>query len=571
MRISGSRLNLTTKVALSVSLAIVFTIGLLVTVTDFLLTGTLSNEVTKRHNINIRIAAAQLKAQFPSVNIKLDSQDNIARIMTDAPLSFSDNSLVDQIGHLTGETATVFVWDDQTRDYWRITTNVKKPSGERAINTPLGKTGAVYAAIRSGSVFKGKADILGSAYYTLYQPIFSKTGEVTGILYVGLKKSNIEAQVTRVTDNMLYIAIALALVLVATAYFGLKRMMKPIPIMTRALRSLADNKLDIEIAYANRKDEIGEMAQAIEILRQNNVERLNLQTQSDQEHEAREQRQERIEALLQQFNTEVQQALHSVDQRSQDMEHTATRLTGIAEDSASRSNTARDASEEASANVQTVATAAEELSASIEEISRQLGETNRVVGDATSGAQESSRKVQALDSAAQKIGEVVSLIRDIAEQTNLLALNATIEAARAGEMGKGFAVVASEVKELATQTSKATEEISTQIAGIQNSSKETVEAIVGISDTMNEVNKHATSIANAVEQQGSATMEISENVQMAAEGTRSAAHNVSEVSVKVEQTQEAASQVLDASQAVAAHATRLRQTITTFMDDIRAA
>ncbi|KZK88482.1 Methyl-accepting chemotaxis protein 4 [Pseudovibrio sp. Ad46] len=569
MHFSG--INLTTKIASTVSFAIVVTIGVLVLAADLLLWGTLSDEVDKRHNINLRIAAAQFQQELPSATVKLDHNSNVAKIITNDPLNFSGNDLVDQIGHLTGETATVFVWDDATQDYWRKTTNIKNKKGERAVDTPLGKTGSVYPIIKSGKTFRGEADILGMAYYTLYQPIFDSNNRVIGILYVGVEKSHIEAQVDNVTWNLLYAALGLGLVLVLMAYFGFKFMLKPIPVMTKALRDLSENKLDIKIDYSKRTDEIGDMAQAIEVLRQNNVERIRLQEQSDEESGAREERQSRIENLLSQFGAEVTQALQSVDQRSAEMEHTATRLTGIAEDSALRSNSARDASEEASANVQTVATAAEELSASIEEISRQLGETNRVVGAATSGAEESSQKVQALDSAAQKIGEVVNLIRDIAEQTNLLALNATIEAARAGEMGKGFAVVASEVKELATQTSKATEEISAQISGIQNSSKETVEAIVGISDTMSEVNKHATSIANAVEQQGSATMEISENVQMAAQGTRSAAHNVSEVSVKVTETQEAASQVLDASQAVASNAALLRKTINSFMDDIRAA
>ncbi len=569
MHMSG--IKLTTKIALAVSTAILVTIGILVLTANILLWNTLSDQVDKRHDINLRIAAEQLQQEMPDATIKLDHNSNVARIISNEPLSFSDHELVDQIGYLTGDTATVFVWDDATQDFWRKTTNIKNQQGQRAVDTPLGKGGRVYPVITSGKTYRGEANILGLAYYTLYQPIFDMSGHVKGILYVGVQKAHVEEQVNTVEVNLIYAAIGLSILLVLLAYFGFKLMLKPIPVMTNALRDLSENKLDIQIAYSERKDEIGDMAQAIEVLRQNNLERVRLQEQSDAEHAAREQRQGHIEQLLGQFASDVQEALQSVDQRTQEMENTATRLTGIAEDSALRSNSARDASEEASANVQTVATAAEELGASIEEISRQLADTNRVVGSATSGAEESSRKVQALDSAAMKIGEVVNLIRDIAEQTNLLALNATIEAARAGEMGKGFAVVASEVKELATQTSKATEEISTQVSGIQSSSKETVEAIVAISDTMSEVNQHATSIANAVEQQGSATKEISENVQMAAEGTRSAAHNVSEVSDKVGETQQAATQVLDASQAVASNAARLRQTINSFMDDIRAA
>ena len=202
------------------------------------------------------------------------------------------------------------------------------------------------------------------------------------------------------------------------------------------------------------------------------------------------------------------------------MEGTAQRLTEIAETTAEQSNSASSVSNEAASNVQTVASASEELSASIGEISQQLTKTRSVVSLASDESVATNEKVESLDMAAQKIGEVVTLIQAIAEQTNLLALNATIEAARAGEAGQGaLPSWAAEVKELANQTSKATEEISNQISGIQTSSQEAVSAISKISETMAEVNEYTNSIAAAVEQQGSATQEISSNVQQASVGT----------------------------------------------------
>ena len=253
------------------------------------------------------------------------------------------------------------------------------------------------------------------------------------------------------------------------------------------------------------------------------------------------------------------------------MEQTAKTLSNIADETSGRATSAAAASEEASVNVQAVAAAAEELSTSIEEIGSRIVETKKIVEEATEATGVTNDKVASLDMSAQKIGEVVNLIQDIAEQTNLLALNATIEAARAGEMGKGFAVVASEVKELANQTSKATEDISTQISDIQESTREAVQAIDAIAHTMSDVNTFTSSIATAVQQQGAATSEISQNVQQAAIGTQGVAKNMTGVTSSVTETNESAGQVLSASRQVADQSLKLRSTISTFLENVRTA
>ncbi|MBL8642663.1 MAG: methyl-accepting chemotaxis protein, partial [Rhodospirillaceae bacterium] len=229
------------------------------------------------------------------------------------------------------------------------------------------------------------------------------------------------------------------------------------------------------------------------------------------------------------------------------------------------------ASEQASTNVQTVAAATEELSSSIQEISRQVAESTRVVSQAVQEATKTKDLVRGLDEAAGRIGRVVALITDIAEQTNLLALNATIEAARAGEAGKGFAVVASEVKNLATQTAKATEEIGGQIEGIQNATKSSVDAIERIFDTIEKVNGISTTIASAVEEQGAATKEIARNVEQAASGTKEVSTNIVGVTQAAGETGQVSTQVLEAAKELARQSTTLRTEVDTFLTDIKAA
>ena len=346
---------------------------------------------------------------------------------------------------------------------------------------------------------------------------------------------------------------------------------RPINTLTTDMDRLSAGYTDLSLIGLKRNDEIGAMTKAVAVFRDNALDNERLAEEQREGREARERRQTTIEQLMQNFDGEVNVVLSEVADHSRSMQDTAQVLTGIADDTSSKANSAATASEEASTNVQTVASAAEELSASIEEIGRQVGETKRIVGAASDAASDTNRKVASLDTAAQKIGEVVNLIQDIAEQTNLLALNATIEAARAGEMGKGFAVVASEVKELANQTSKATEEISSQISGIQGSTREAVDAIESIAATMTEVNKYTNAIAVAVEEQGAATAEISQNVQQAAAGTQDVAQNVAGVTASVSETSQSAGQVLTVSQAVAGQATSLRQTIAQFLEGVKAA
>lgn len=346
---------------------------------------------------------------------------------------------------------------------------------------------------------------------------------------------------------------------------------RPLQRLQTTMARIAEDDLETEISDAERKDEIGAMATTLAIFRENALQRVALEASTNEDQAARSARQRKVDQLISDFRESVTIGLESVRNNTGQMEATARALTSTAEQTSQQATTAAQASDEASQNVNAVTAAAGQLASSVEEISRQVSATTDIVRQATSAAEESDTKIGGLAEAAQAIGDVLSLIRDIAEQTNLLALNATIEAARAGEAGKGFAVVAAEVKELATQTGKATEDIAAQITNIQSQTGDAVTGIRQIADIMKDVNSKTAAIASAVEQQGTSTDEISQSVQRAASGSNTVSTNISGMTSAANETSQSADKMFNASHDVTAQAEDLRGIIDQFLDEVAAA
>ena len=346
-----------------------------------------------------------------------------------------------------------------------------------------------------------------------------------------------------------WVTVCLLTALIVFSFWMLNyRVRNPIKAITQSMNDLAGGALETDIPFNGDQTEVGEMAAAVQVFKENalEVKRMSAERETEQRRNQRKLQSE-VLALNNALEEEVAKAVDMVKERADAVEGSAKAVADLSQSAHAQATTVASAAEEATINVQTVASAAEELSSSINEISSQVGRSSQIARQATEDADRTNAQIQGLAEAAQKIGEVVDLITDIAEQTNLLALNATIEAARAGEAGKGFAVVASEVKNLANQTAKATEEIGKQIGGIQSATQDSVEAIGTITKTIGDINEIASSVAAAVEEQGVATQEIARNVEQAAAGTQEVSSNIIQVTDVAGQSGEAASQQLEAA------------------------
>jgi methyl-accepting chemotaxis protein len=348
---------------------------------------------------------------------------------------------------------------------------------------------------------------------------------------------------------------------------------RPMTKMCNAMRELAAGHFDVVLPGLGRKDELGEMASAVEEFKVQAVARAerDAATQEAQNKAASAARRAELIRFADDFEAAVGAIVSNVSSSAVQLETAAGTLTRTAETTQSLSSQVAGASEEASTNMQSVASATEELSASVDEIGRRVKESSQIAEAAVRQAEQTDGRIGKLSRAAQEIGDVVKLITAIAEQTNLLALNATIEAARAGDAGRGFAVVASEVKSLASQTAKATDEISNHISGMQGATQESVAAIKEIGGTIGKISDIAATIASAVEQQSSATQEIARSVQNVAQGTQEAASNVMHVNRGATETGAASEEVLTSARTLSTESARLREELDRFMANIRAA
>ena len=391
---------------------------------------------------------------------------------------------------------------------------------------------------------------------------------------VHAETAEVKAETVATIENaeltMLILSVGGLILGIILAWFIGNGLAKPVVLMTAAMQRLAEGDYEVEIPGRNRGDEIGEMSGAVQVFKENAIERVRLEEDAA-ENRAVEEKRQAMHSMADDFQSKVGSIVESVSSSATEMQGTAQSMSSTAEETNSQATVVAAASEQATANVQTVASASEELSTSIEEIGRQVAQSSEISGKAVEEGNRANETIQALAQEAGKIGDVVELINDIASQTNLLALNATIEAARAGDAGKGFAVVASEIKNLASQTAKATDEISVQITGVQSATQEAVESISNIGRIIGEISEIAGTIASAVEEQGAATQEISRNVQQAAQGTKEVSSNITGVSQAAGETGAASAQVLSAAGTLSEQSELLRKEVDTFLNEVRAA
>nr|WP_322787474.1 methyl-accepting chemotaxis protein [Sulfitobacter guttiformis] len=537
-----------------------------------------------QQDTGMRILTAVFSDQFDDMVVSYDRSGNVPSVSWDNIPAFESHELIDRVGEISGETATLFVWDPVQADFIRRSTNIVKPDGERAIGTPLGQTSPVRTVMLNKQTFRGEATILGKPYLTIYQPILNSGGDVVGILYVGVDKTMIRENIA--TDLQLNVILGIAIILVGSLLLAylIPFLLKPLSVIAKRIEDVANGDFTETIPYVQRSDQIGTIAQKLDIFQNSLQQKADLEIAQKQRDLEQQEVVETISdhlsrlsqgdltatidaqfpSMYENLRNDFNQTVIGLHAAMQDVVTAAGNIRNGAEDIGSGSDELSNRTENQAATLEQTAAALDELTASVKSAAEGAKSIEDIVLEAQSEAEASSEVVgdaiaamTEIEKSSDQISQIIGVIDDIAFQTNLLALNAGVEAARAGEAGKGFAVVASEVRALAQRSTDAAKEIKTLISGSTKQVERGVSLVGGAGTALDSIAKRVT--------------HITELVRSMAAGTSEQATGLGEINIGVNQldqvTQQNAAMVEEstaASHALKLDASRLQELVRRF-------
>jgi methyl-accepting chemotaxis protein len=580
----GLRFQIITVVTGLVAVVLICLSGVAWTVAS----GTVEASKLDRLNAAIRVSANVLADNQNGVVVKTDEAGNVTWVETPVVVAkVMIHTAVEQMARYSAAKVRLYSFfevgesrpgwvrttkGDTTTPHFFIASGVENAeTGSRDIGEPLMADEALMAKLFAGTNAWAETGDATNATISGYIPAISAEGKITGLLYVAVPVVDITSQLHVLRNGFLIAGALLILFSAGVAYFIVGGMTRPLPVLAATMHKLADDQMDIELPYLNRGAEIGQMASALQVFKQNAIERQRLRASQEAADSGRAARQKAIDAEIERFRRDVKAVTEGMNESVIALRDTAASLVGAANATLGASGNATNASTDARNGIEAVAAATEQLSASINMIAQQVSISSETATVATSKVEATRRAVSGLDETSRRIGSVVELIREIAAQTNLLALNATIEAARAGVAGRGFAVVASEVKALAGQTNRATEEIAQQVTSIQAATAETVQAIEEIAQSVSAVDRTSVGIASAVEQQQASTSEISRAAQDASAGSTRAAENMSAVASSINGVTRPTEMVTRMAEDLAGRSRDLNASVERFLTGVAAA